>query len=407
MTAPTLASSHRSPVAPLSLVPHAVEAPAPVTITAGEMVRLTGVARERLRTWERRHGFPEPVRARNNVRRYLAEDVRYVAAVSQLSANGVPLAEAIETVLATRGTPGTLESLGSALDHAPAPAIAISGGDALQVAWVNGTTRVDSFAPQVGDRLAGEAILGAGACEQIRELLLQRGASFSLITHQDWMGTFPSSKRSIAWRLASVGTGEPVVVLLQLPESMAPGRQVSPDSPLRKQGTQWAAGLADARRELQGGSGLSSVQRALRALVQGTDAADGFLALCHGELLRTATSVRGTVPPRSAARADCPDLNQAIVDGEVDWLCDASLRSLQLDERVSAVVVPMIGSGEVVGVAVLTFAHEVGLGDAARELMMGFGMMAAATVLRERSAAAVAAPAAAVAPAAPAARLAA
>ena len=33
------------------------------TISAGRFAEMTGVSRERLRTWERRHGFPRPVRA--------------------------------------------------------------------------------------------------------------------------------------------------------------------------------------------------------------------------------------------------------------------------------------------------------------------------------------------------------
>ena len=66
---------------------------AAVTISSHELSRLTGVGRERLRTWERRYGYPAPVRSRNGVRRYQVDDVRLVAAISQLASDGVPLDE--------------------------------------------------------------------------------------------------------------------------------------------------------------------------------------------------------------------------------------------------------------------------------------------------------------------------
>jgi MerR family transcriptional regulator, light-induced transcriptional regulator len=42
---------------------------------------LTGVSRERLRTWERRYGFPQPQRTGSGPRRYAVEDIQRVVAV--------------------------------------------------------------------------------------------------------------------------------------------------------------------------------------------------------------------------------------------------------------------------------------------------------------------------------------
>lgn len=362
----------------------------PVTITAQEMSRLTGVARERLRTWERRHGFPVAERSRNNVRRYLVEDVRHVAAVAQLATNGVPLSEAIETVLSSRDTPGTLESLGAALDHAPTPAIAVSGPAPLTVAWVNGMTRAGVNTPAVGSDVSGnQPLLGYSACEAIRGLLAQDEAVFRVITHNDWVGSEPVSRRSVAWRLTSGTTGQAVVVLLQLPEAVV----AAPAAPVRDYGldaSRWATGIAAGRRALQDRSGLSAAQQALRSLVEETAATDGFLALFQGDEIRTATSVRGSVTPRTAERAACGDLEQAVRDCEVDWLGEETITALRLDSRYTAAVVPLVVSGEALGVVVLTFATPTGLADAARELLLGFGAMMAAVVLRERGARALA-----------------
>ena len=45
-------------------------------MSATRFAQLTGVSRERLRTWERRYGFPAPRRVAQGPRRYAVEDVR-------------------------------------------------------------------------------------------------------------------------------------------------------------------------------------------------------------------------------------------------------------------------------------------------------------------------------------------
>src|SRR6195952_6005146 len=51
------------------------------TVSATRFSQLTGVSRERLRTWERRHGFPQPVRVGSGPRRYAIADTARVLAV--------------------------------------------------------------------------------------------------------------------------------------------------------------------------------------------------------------------------------------------------------------------------------------------------------------------------------------
>ena len=63
---------------------------------ATRFAALTGVSRERLRTWERRYGFPEPQRTDAGPRRYALEDVQRVVAVRRAAEAGVPIPRAIE-----------------------------------------------------------------------------------------------------------------------------------------------------------------------------------------------------------------------------------------------------------------------------------------------------------------------
>lgn len=360
---------------------------AAVTISASEMVRLSGVGRERLRTWERRHGFPTPVRCENNVRRYHAEDVRHVIAVSRAVDRGVPLVTAIEEALATADAQPTLSSLGAALDHAPTPAIAISGPEPLTVIWANGPTLAAPEAPAVGSELLDAVpTFGAAAKSALQRLMIGDGAETGIITHTDWVGTFPVERRSIAWRIPPQASQEAVVVLIQLPESVgAAGLPV----PTVDQASVWASATRDARRTLQQESGVGSAQRALAELIRGTGGIDAFLATCHHGRLRTATSVRGTMPARTLdLPSDC-DILRAVGDGEIDWLGESSLRLLGAPSRSQAVLVPVISGGESIGAMVLLFPAELALPDLARELLLTLATTVGTVLQREHHAAAV------------------
>ena len=65
------------------------------TVSATRFAALTGVSRERLRTWERRYGFPVPHRTDAGPRRYALEDVQRVVAVRRAAEAGVPIPRAI------------------------------------------------------------------------------------------------------------------------------------------------------------------------------------------------------------------------------------------------------------------------------------------------------------------------
>ena len=364
-----------------------------VTISAAEMVRLTGVGRERLRTWERRHDFPQPVRCRNNVRRYPAEDVRHVISVSRAVDQGVPLNEAIEQTLSHRSEDTSLGSLGAALDHAPTPAIAVTGPEPLTVVWTNGATTAAPEAPEVGSSLVDDmAAFGPGARAAIQRLLIGEGSDVSVITHTDWIGTFPAERRSVAWRIPPESSMEAVVVLVQLPEGSAsrPAAGGAHGSSAVEQTAVWGAAAREARKALQQEPGLASAQRALAELVKGTGGADAFLATFHGGQMRTATSVRGTIPPQALPLSGDCDVARAIADAEVDWVGQATLRQLGVPPRTEAIVVPIIAGREAIGGMFLLFPDELPLADVTRELLQSLATTIGAVLQREHHAAAAA-----------------
>jgi MerR family transcriptional regulator, light-induced transcriptional regulator len=357
-----------------------------VTISAAEMVRLSGVGRERLRTWERRHGFPTPVRCENNVRRYVAEDVRHVIAVSRAVDRGVPLVAAIEQTLEARDDEPQLSSLGAALDHAPTPAIAVSGPEPLTVIWANGQTQAAPEAPAIGsDLLDAVPSFGVAAKSAIQRLLIGEGTDTGIVTHTDWVGTFPVERRSIAWRIPPQASEEAVVVLIQLPDAVGAGAL---PVPVVDQSAVWASATRDARRALQQEAGLGSAQRALGELVRGTGGLDAFLATCHHGRLRTATSVRGTMPARTLELAAGSDIVRAITDAEIDWLGESSLRLLGAPSRSEAVLIPILSGGESIGAMILLFPAELALPDMARELLLTLATTVGTVLQREHHAAA-------------------
>lgn len=75
-------------------------------ISIGEVERVTGLSKDLLRTWERRYGFPTPVRSEHDEREYSREDLDRLITIKKLLDNGfrprkvVPLSGAELTLLA-------------------------------------------------------------------------------------------------------------------------------------------------------------------------------------------------------------------------------------------------------------------------------------------------------------------
>lgn len=58
-------------------------------ISIGDVERVTGLSKDLLRTWERRYGFPTPVRRENDEREYSQEDLDRLVTIKKLLDNGL------------------------------------------------------------------------------------------------------------------------------------------------------------------------------------------------------------------------------------------------------------------------------------------------------------------------------
>lgn len=361
--------------------PLGTPAPPSATITAAEMVRLTGVGRERLRTWERRHGFPQPVRTANNTRRYLADDVRRVIAVSAAVAQGAALAEAVAHARDLGTTNESQTELGSVLEEAPLPVIAVAGPDPLRVVWANGVTRAAPDAPQVGDDIEFGAI---ATLQALRRLLIGEGPSVMRVRCEDWVASFPSDCSALAWRAPHGVTEEPSVVLMRVPDSSTRGADVAARSSAMEQTMTWGEAVGAARKVLQRERGLGGVHRALAQLLAGTGGIDAMVATLRGSTMRSARSVHGTIGPHAVEILPDGEIARAIADAEVDWVGPSARTRFGIGTHNQAIVIPIIAGGDAFGAVFLVFSEELPLADLTRELLLSIGTMVGLILAREQ-----------------------
>jgi DICT domain-containing protein len=76
-------------------------------LTIGAVAGRTGVSVPVLRAWEKRYGFPVPVRSASGHRRYREQDIDLVARVLRERATGLSLEAAISRVRKLHGRPGS------------------------------------------------------------------------------------------------------------------------------------------------------------------------------------------------------------------------------------------------------------------------------------------------------------
>lgn len=58
-------------------------------LNIGDVERITGLSKDLLRTWERRYGFPTPVRSENDEREYSQDDLERLITIKKLLDNGL------------------------------------------------------------------------------------------------------------------------------------------------------------------------------------------------------------------------------------------------------------------------------------------------------------------------------
>lgn len=364
------------------------------TVSATDFASLTGVSRERLRTWERRHAFPEPVRAGGGARRYAIDDVPRVVAVRRAVETGVPLPAAVEaTTLRTEA--GISAGAHAALaEHAPVAVVALSGPEPLRVEFVNAAVRLRPGAPAPGDDLLDLAPWYAQepGCATLRRLftddLVAAGCE-----HPDWTAGLRTGAQSIAYRLPHEPGEPPLVALIGIDTArerrtvreLAAAQQEAEQLRERaERDSRFFEALEAVTDLFRRGSGMERIAEATTLLVRRLSAVDVALAPSMAGSLVLGRSARGLLGPEMVTVTRFDDLADALRDGEIAWLGAPTAQAFGAPAGLELLTVPMMAAGESLGALLVLVDERADLTDAQRRLLRAIAATIAFALLRER-----------------------
>lgn len=367
------------------------------SLSATEFAALTGVSRERLRTWERRHSFPVPVRTHRGPRRYAVEDVPRVVAVRRAVETGVPLPAAIAATDVPPPT-GVSDAAARALaEHAPVAVVALSGPEPLRVEYVNAAVRGRPGVPVPGDDLLTLAPWFAGepGARTLRRLFTDDIVA-AACEHPDWTAGLGPGAHSIAYRLPHEEGRPPLVALIGVDTSRERRTRQALAAAERDRDELRATVERDARFgaaagavadlfRLQGGPGALGDATAL--LVRRLEAVDAAIAPYMTGSLVLGRSARGLLGPEMVTVTRYADLATALRDGETTWVGERAADGFGAPEGVALLVVPLLAAGEMLGALLLLFDEPTDLDQSQARLLRTISAVLAFALLREQVAA--------------------
>jgi DNA-binding transcriptional MerR regulator len=364
------------------------------TVSATTFAQLTGVSRERLRTWERRHGFPAPFRVGSGPRRYRLRDVPRVVAVRRASEEGVPIAEAVAQ--AASGEPPTEippEAFAAMVEHAPLPVAALSGPEPLAIVYVNdvlarlaGVSGADQELGRVTQMLAGSA------CGPQLQALFAAEHAEVLCDHPRWDGG-PGAVRSVAFRLPVQSGQQPLVALVGV-EAQRERALAGEVSALQEElaalrdrdarHVRWMEAIARLAAEFQAEASTAARDSALDTLVRQLNATDAALATYLSGQLAVASSRRGSMGPAMITVTAHPAISRALRDAQPAWLEAATAVALGVPDGLHAAGVPVVVAGEALGLVLLLFDEREEISTDVQRLLTAISAAVGFALLRDR-----------------------
>jgi MerR family transcriptional regulator, light-induced transcriptional regulator len=364
------------------------------TVSATAFAQLTGVSRERLRTWERRHGFPAPLRMSGGPRRYRLRDVPRVVAVRRAHEDGMPIAEAI--ALTTHDEPATeiaATAFAAVVEHLPLPVAVLTGPEPIKVAYVNPALARLAGVAGAGVELSRLAkALSEGACGESLHTLFAGARDEIVCEHPRWDGGHGDS-RSVGFRLPTTEGGDPRVAMVGIEadrermlatEVEALQREVTALRERDERHSRWMEAIARLSAELQIEAGAGTRDSALDTLVRQLNATDAALATYLSGQLAVASSRRGSLGPAMLTVAAHPAVARALRDAHAAWLEPAAANALGVPDGLHACGVPIVVAGEVLGLVVLLFEEPDEISPDVRRLLTSVSAAVGFALLRDR-----------------------
>lgn len=364
------------------------------TVTATEFAALTGVSRERLRTWERRHGYPRPVRVAGGARRYEVAEVARVVGIRRAVEAGVPVGVAMRAEPGDAAEPIGDRAAAALAEHAPLAVVALSGPEPLIVRSVNAVVAARPDAPRPGDDLLA---LAPWFAEDPGYTTLRRLFTDDLMaapcTHPDWTGGLRPGAQSLAYRLPHELGRPPLVALIgidtarerrtrQLLQATEVELAALREELERDRAYAAAAGAVADLFRTQGGA--ATLADATTILVRRLGAVDAGLAPSLGGALVLGRSSRGLLGPDLVTAARFDDLADALRDGSPTWMPAPVAAAFGAPAGLELLVVPLQAAGERLGAILMVFDEQSALTEAGERLLRVTAGTIALGLVRER-----------------------
>lgn len=362
------------------------------TVSATEFAELTGVSRERLRTWERRFGFPRPARIAHGPRRYALADAARVVAVRRAAEQGVPLPRAIADVASAPVEDVSDALLAAITATAPIPVVLVSGPEPLEVAYVNAPLQAVGEAVSPGVRLDGLPwFLGSDLERTLRTLFAGDTAALEC-AHPAWSGS-GVLERSVAYRVPG-GRGErPTVALVGIDRDeerrarrdLGELQQELTRVRVREQRRQrWLALAASLAERFQRDAGEELLGATVDTLVRRLGAVDAGVALYVAGQLALRSTSRGLLGPHTVTVTRYDDLAALMQHSVPEWLSPATASAFGVHAGLHCLAVPVGVVGERLGVLLIVFDELAALDQDIRHVLTVVAAGLGFVVLRDR-----------------------
>jgi MerR family transcriptional regulator, light-induced transcriptional regulator len=365
------------------------------TISATRFAALTGVTRDRLRTWERRYGFPVPHREGTGPRRYRLEDIQRVVAVRRATEAGVPIPQAIERTHYDDAPDHIAgHTFAGLVEHAPVPVAVLSGPAPLRVEFVNGALRGMSGAPRPGEELtmALPAFYDSACVLTLQQLFATAGGPTEA-EHPTWDGSSRQTTRSAIFRLPSEPAARPLVAMVGLhgegervARAALAEMQVEIEQLRRREErhSRWLDAIATLAAEFRHEPGRAAVDNGLDAIIRHTQAVDGAVAFYVSGQLVMPSSRRGLLETNPITVSAHPELARCLRDAEPTWLDAAAATAFGVPGDLHASATPIIVAGEPLGLLVFIFEDVEPHDDDNRRLLAAVSAAMGFALLRDR-----------------------
>lgn len=325
---------------------------------------VTGVSRERLRTWERRYGFPRPLRAGHGPRRYPLTEAARVVAVRRAAEQGVPIRDAIDAshseAVATGVSPFALQGIP---DRLPTPVLLLSGPVPVRIQYVNPALAERLGSPAPGTELAHVAPwLPGSECAAALQAVFAGSDPVRHCTHPTWSGRPPEGARSVLYPIPTEPGHAPLVAMVELdaPEDRDLRRELAAAAAERDQlqarldaRERWVLATSELAELFQRETGPALLRATAETIVRRLPPIDAGVAVYMGGELALGSSVRGLLGPCMVTVTAHADVAAVLRDGAPAWLGVGTAVAFGAPADIRLLAVPVAVVGETLGALLL------------------------------------------------------